>query len=271
MNRGRPRIPSVALITLALSFLWGAGSGEPRVPPDESLTPHQYQQLGLPRLGANWTAAERTRARAVLRNLAEERPEQLPRFASKTSGPVFEKLIREEFHRRGDLEGEVGSVPFGELEQMPPDDLAHLIQADTLEGIYAPECTGGLLFDRELVQFASQQLDKAMAFRSDLEADLTEVEASPARAEDFAARYGELLQAGDRVLVQILANIAAFAVAERFTPAAKADAVSHLAEQVPQILPLLSPEAAATLREVLRKASASPGADPRLETLSRQF
>lgn len=271
MNRGRPRIRSVALITLALSFSCGAGSGEPRVPPDESLTPYQYQQLGLPRLGANWTAADRTRARAVLRSLAERRPEQLPRFASETSAAVFDKLIREEFHRRGDLEGEVGSVPAGELEQMAPDDLARLIQADTLEGIYAPESTGGLIFDRELVQFAAQRLDKAMALRSDLAADLAEVEASPTRGEDSAARYRELLQAGDRALVQLLANIAAFAVAERFTPAARADAVSHLAKQVPQTVPLLSPEAQAKIREIIREASASPRADPQLETLSRQL
>jgi hypothetical protein len=271
MNRGRPGASPVAFLALALSLACGASSGEPRVPPDESLTPHQYQELGFPRLAANWTEDDRTKARGVLRSLAEDRPEQLPRFASESSGAVFAKLIHEEFDRRGDFEGEVGPVPVGELEQMEPDELAQLIQGDTLEGIYAPESTGGLLFDRELVQFASQRLAGAVAIRSDLQANLAEVEASPTRGQDFAARYRELLEFNDRMLVQLLANIAAFAGAERFTPVARSDAVSHLAEQVPLIAPLLSSEARAKLREAIREASASPGADPRLDVISRQL
>jgi hypothetical protein len=241
------------------------------VPPDESLTPHQYEELGLPSLGADWSADERTQARSVLRSLAAERPEQLPRFASASSGAVFAKLLHEEFDRRDEFEGKDGAVPVGKLERMEPDDLAHLIQADTLEGIYAPESTHGLFFDRELVQFACRRLGETVALRGDLKANLSQVEASPIRGQDHAARYRELLQFNDQVLVQVLANIAAFAVTERFTPAARSDAVSHLAEQVPQIAPLLSTDAQAKLREIIHEASASLGADPRLEALFRQL
>lgn len=271
MNRGRSGTSSVFFLALVLSLSCGASSGEPRVPPDESLTPRQYEQLGFPRLAANWTESDRTRARAVLRSLAEDRPAQLPRFASESSGTVFAKLIHEEFDRRGVLEGEIGSVPVGELEQLESDELAQLIQGDALEGIYAPESTGGLLFDRELVQFVSQRLAGAVALRSDLQAKIAEVEASPTRGQDFAARYRELLEFDDRILVQLLANATAFATAERFTPAARSDAVSLLTERIPQIVPLLSPQAQTQLREIIREASANPGADPRLEAVSGQL
>lgn len=261
----------LALLALALTLSCGASPGEPRVPPDESLSSHQYQQLGFPRLEPDWSPAERTKARSVLRSLAAERPEQLPRFASESSGVVFAKLIDEEFNRRGDFEGAVGAVPVGELEKMEADEVAHLIQGDTLEGIYAPESTGGLLFDRELVQFASHRLAKAVALRSDLQANLAEVEASPTRGQDFGARYRELLQFNDQVLVQLVANITTLAVAERFTRAARSDAAALLAEQIPQIAPLLSTEAQANLRQFIHEAGASPGADPRLKALSGRW
>jgi hypothetical protein len=271
MNRRRPRTNSVALLALALSLSCGATSGEPRVAPDESLTPDEYEQLGFPRLGPDWSEAERTKVRSILRSLAAESPTQLPRFASESSGAVFAKLLHEEFERRGEFEGEVGSLPVGKLEQLDSDALAHLIQSDTLEGIYGPESTGGLLFDRELVELVSQRLANALTLRSDLQANLSHVEASPIPGRDYAARYRESLQSYDLALVQLLSNLTSFAVAERFTPAARSDATSHLAKQIPQIAPFLSPEAQARLREFIHGASASPGADPRLGELSRRL
>jgi hypothetical protein len=244
------------------------GSHEPRIPPDDSLTPYGYRQLGFPPVEAKWSENERTRARSVLRNLAAERPNQLPRFASESSGAVFAKLLHEEFDRRGDFEGEFGSALVSELEGTGSDELAHLIQGDTLEGIYAPESTGGLLFDREIVQFASKRLAKVVALRSDLQASFAEVPVSPSRGHDLAARYHELLQINERVLVQLLANITAFAVAERFTRAARSDATSRLAENLREIAPLLSAEAQAELRGIIQEASASPDANPELDEIS---
>jgi hypothetical protein len=271
MNRARPRSRSAAFFTLALALSCGASSSEPRVPPDESLSPHEYQKLGFPPLEADWGPAERTKARSVLRGLADEHPEQLPRLASESSGAVFRKLVDEEFNRRGDFEGAINSVPVGKLEKMEDQELTRLIQRDSLEGIYAPESTGGLLFDRELVQFASRRLAKLLALRRDLQVNLAEVEESPSRGQHFAAQYRELIQFNDLAAVQLIANITAFAVAERFTPAARSDATTLLAEQIPQLASLLSTEAQARLREVLHEAGTSPEADPGLEALSGQW
>jgi hypothetical protein len=80
-----------------------------------------------------------------------------------------------------------------------------------------------------------------------------------------------MLQFNERVIVQFLGHLTVFAIAERFTPVANSDAMSHLSEQIPQLAPLLSAEAQARLRETLRRAGASERADPRLEALSRQW
>ncbi|HVN39377.1 MAG TPA: hypothetical protein VMW19_14530 [Myxococcota bacterium] len=269
MNRVRTRTGPAAFLALALTLWCGASSGEPRVPPDESLTPHEYERLGFPPLEADWNSVERTKARTVLRSLAQAHPEQLPRFASHSSGGVFAKLVDEEFNRRDDFEGEdAGSVPVGELEKMENKDLTRLIQRDTLEGIYAPESTGSLIFDRELVQFSSRRLAKLMALRNDVQARLAEVERSPSPGQDFAAQYRELIRFNDLALVQLITNVTAFAVAERFTPEARSDAGAVLAEYVPHLAPLLSPDAQERLRETIHRAAASPGADPRLKALS---
>jgi hypothetical protein len=270
MNRDRPKIRSVALLVLALSLSCSASSSDVRVPPDESLTPVEYEELGLPDLEPDWNSEERTKARSLLRRLAAERPNQLPRFASDLSGAVFAKLVHEEFDRRAEFEGTIGQLSGRELEQLDPDELARLVQGDSLEGIYGLESTGGLLFDRELVELTAQRLGEALALRTDLEANLAHVRASPELAtpeKDFTARYTEMLQINDQVLVQLLSNLAAFAIAERFTSVARSDAASHLVEQIPQIAPMLSAEAHADLREIISEAGATPGADPQLAAL----
>ena len=223
---------------------------------------------------AAWTADERKKARSVLRQLAAERPDQLPRFASESSGAVFAKLIHEEFDRRGEFEGELGSTPFGQLERLDSDELAQLIQRDSLGYIYSEQSTIGLLFDRELVELTAQQIAKNFALRADLQVKLGDVEDSAglaAREQDFQARYRELLQSIDRILVQHLSNLATFAVADQFTSTARSEAMSHLAEQVPRISPSLSAESRAVLDEIVRQASGASGADPRLVELSSQL
>ena len=57
---------------------------------DTSLTPGGYESLGLPPISDEWSASQRTKARSVLRELAFEHPERLPRFESEVSGAVFQ-------------------------------------------------------------------------------------------------------------------------------------------------------------------------------------
>lgn len=148
----------------------------------------------------------------------------------------------------------------GELEKMENDDLSRLIHRDTLEGIYSPESTDGLIFDRELVQFSSARFAKLMALRSELQASL---------AQD--GRYRELIELNDMALIELMGNVAAFARADRFTPEARSDAAAVLADQLPRLAPQLSKEGGARLREIVRQAAESPGADPQLRTLPREW
>lgn len=270
MDRGR----TTAALLLALSLPCVAGSSEVRVPPDHSLTVEEYIQLGMPPLEPDWSRDERATARSILRELGEQRPSQLPRFASDRSGPLFEKLVHEESFRREELEGRIGEMTGQEIDQLGPDELAQTIRRDSLEGIYAPEATGGLLFDRELVEMAAQRLQKALELRANIESNLAEAEAVPrssTRGKDFAARYRELLQVCDQILVQRLSQLAAFAIAEQFSPPARSDATSHLIQRVPQIAPFLSAEAGARLHEMLKDISAGASADPRLTALSQAW
>jgi hypothetical protein len=176
--------------------------------------------------------------------------------------------MHEEFERRDELEGSIGSVTVGELTAMEPEELVRLVRADTLQGIYSPESTGGLIFDREFVQFSSLQLARSLALRVDLQASLMDAEISPIPGSDQAASHRELLQHSDRLILELLQSVALFAIAERFSPAARSDAVSCLAAQLPQVAPLLSTETRAELREIVREASESERADPRLKALS---
>ena len=235
-----------------LALCCSASFGDLRIASDQSLSPEQYMELGFPDFQRDWSADERSKARSLLRQLAEESPTQLPRYESQSSGAVFAKLIHEEFQRRGDFEGALWEVPVGKPEQHDPEELTRLVQSDSLEGIYGPSLTGGLLFDRELVELAARELTKALKVRSNLASNLAQLEADPGPSthrRDLAARSREVLESIDGVFVQRFSQLAAFAVAERFTPAARGDATAHLADQIPLIAPLLSAEARANLRE----------------------
>ena len=256
---------------LALVFSCGASPDSGQVPPDLSLTIDQYLVLGIPKLELDWTADQRSMVRSILRKLAEHDPVQLPRFASDRSGSLFEKLVQEEIFRRSGSEGEIGNMPGRELDQLTGDQFAQIAHRGSLAGIYAPESTGGLLFDRELVEIGAHQLRKILKLRAEIAEKLADAEASfttDLRGQDFATRYRELLRTSDGVLVQQLLQMAAFAIAESATPPARDDATSHILEQVPQIAPLLSIELRGLLGEALREASAAPTADPRLAELS---
>lgn len=258
-----------ACLVLALTIACGASASELPIARDESLTLDQYVQLGFPELGVDWSSDERATVRTLLRDLAGQRPTQLPRFASERSGALFQKLISEEFFRRTAAEGAIGRLTGSELEQLSADELARAIDSDSLPGIYSPKSTG-LVFDRELVEFAAQQLAQAVRIRGDMEESLARLESEPtlgAHGEDFVNRYSSQLEDSDPIVVQSFLQLVSAAVAERFTREARAEAAAHLVKQIPQIAPTLSPEARSDLREVLRGASATPGADPQLEAL----
>ena len=67
--------------------------GEPKSPPDLSLTPEQYIKLGLPAYDRPWSGTDMASAAKVLAALASKDPGQLPRYQSPRSGKVFSRLV----------------------------------------------------------------------------------------------------------------------------------------------------------------------------------
>lgn len=226
--------------------------------------------MGMPGLEPDWSADQRSTARLILHQVAERDPAQLPRFLSERSGALFEKLVHEEFVRRGYLEGPIGKMTGPELDSLTPDALAQMVHQDTLESIYTPESTGGLLFDRELVEMTAQRLAAALRLRAEIETSHREAQAhSTADLDDeIESKYHELSQASDSILLLPLSQLAEFAIAERCSPAARADATSHLVQQVPQVTTFMSPDHLTQLHGILEDARAAPEADPRLSALA---
>lgn len=74
-----------------------AGFGDARArtqePADRSLTVAEYEALGIPATDHRWSADELGTAVSLLARLAEKHPEQLPRYESARSGPVFHRLV----------------------------------------------------------------------------------------------------------------------------------------------------------------------------------
>jgi hypothetical protein len=274
-RRNTAKVFTIA-VSAGLAFTFPA-SGETRVPADRSLTLAQYIDLGMPSSEAGWTAAERSTARGVLRKLASQDPTRLPRFKSERSGALFEKLTQEEVFRRDALEGRIGEMTSHEFDQHGNKEFAELAYSDSLEAIYAPESTGGLLFDRELIQISELQLTKLLQLRAESEAVQAKLDATPSSSErgddpDRAPAVDPTLHKAylkglDHLLLVGTSKLAVFSIAKDFTAEARADAASHLIEHVPQIVPLLSEESRARLDKILREVSSTPGADPRLAAL----
>jgi len=62
------------------------------VVPDRSLPVEQYVALGVPPMDQPWSSSDLSVAARVLAQLAEDKGDQLPRFASAKSGEVFARL-----------------------------------------------------------------------------------------------------------------------------------------------------------------------------------
>lgn len=59
---------------------------------DKSLTVAEYEKLGMPSVKKKWILDDYKKAADIVSQL-KKTPEKLPRFQSKTSGPVFAKFI----------------------------------------------------------------------------------------------------------------------------------------------------------------------------------
>ena len=65
---------------------------QPPTQPDESLTPKEYVNLGMPEPDRIWLSRDMEKAADVLTALVKSNPRALPRYRSARSGPVFARI-----------------------------------------------------------------------------------------------------------------------------------------------------------------------------------
>ena len=84
------------LFTAAASDLLQAQTAsaapDAKIPADHSLTSNDYIKLGVPAADRTWGGPDMARAAKALTALAEKHPEQLPRYNSKRSGDLFNRI-----------------------------------------------------------------------------------------------------------------------------------------------------------------------------------
>ncbi len=114
IDRVMTRCGAVLLFVAAsLCLQCTAGATAPLGPPppkpkevaDHSLSIEAYAKLGIPALDLKWTEEDGAKAVSILVKLAKDDISKLPRYGSKFSGPVFEKLCQTEMRSVGSLLG----------------------------------------------------------------------------------------------------------------------------------------------------------------------
>jgi hypothetical protein len=69
---------------------------QPVAPEDRSLTIEAYLQLGMPSPDREWNSEDYEQAVIVLKSLATQNPLKLPRYDSKVSGKMFQRIVSRE-------------------------------------------------------------------------------------------------------------------------------------------------------------------------------
>src|SRR5437773_8872359 len=82
-------LPLAAIILFATVIR----AADPVALPDQSLTTEAYMKLGIPSPERRWTAKDYAKAIPILQQLAKAAPSQLPRYQSKSSGAVFDRVV----------------------------------------------------------------------------------------------------------------------------------------------------------------------------------
>jgi hypothetical protein len=114
-------------------------------PLDNSLSPREYVQLGMPAPEGTWGREEYQRALQVLTELVEKDQTLLPRFGSPTSGGVFERLTASD------------NLSILTVEALPIETRLNLgmelqAAAKSLLMVYLKPASQNVLFDDELVE-----------------------------------------------------------------------------------------------------------------------
>lgn len=88
----QPIVTSPADTAIADPDVVTAPQPDIQAPADESLTVDAYIRLGMPSHDRVWSGADMSQAARILQALSQQNPEQLPRYQSERSSPVFARM-----------------------------------------------------------------------------------------------------------------------------------------------------------------------------------
>jgi hypothetical protein len=135
----------------------GLVMAEQVVPPDESLPLEEYEALGMPDPAESWKAHEYREALRVLEQLERQ---HFPRYGSRRSGILFERLLVTD---KGQAD------PFFHESARTVEDIFRDISP--LSRIYGPRQEDDFFFDRELIEIQVANLEEHLkVYRSKSEA-----------------------------------------------------------------------------------------------------
>ena len=235
------------IVVLLLGFVFCGAAGVQRfVPSDGSLSIDEYVSIGVPELDHPWSLEEQDQALDALARLDRE---QLPRYESKESGALFERLLESD-EARGDLLTAAVST----AEEL-------ILGSRSARILYALKQDDALLFDRELLELIAQSatgiaesLREAAELRERLgmrePAAATDVGAG--RLERSLQRHARMMELSEAALQRELLALVELASFKATRESTRIALVERLAGLIPEAVGLLPPEGRAGLRVALR-------------------
>jgi len=216
-------------------------------PADASLTTQEYVQLGVPDPARPWTGAELGQAVRALTQLAQQRPDALPRHQSPRSGVLFARLTTTpDLSSLGDQDAT--------LEQRGRTAEAFLAAASPMFGLYEAALARGAVDNRDAIEVVGWQyrcLAAVLGFAAEAGPQLDPED--PEHAARLKAFDAARADAGSAVKFTVDAMRASSTSADE-----RRTLLGQLQETFPTILPTLTASAQSELLTSLRQLDADP-------------
>ena len=229
----------------------GEAINRPPIAVDHSLTVEAYVQLGMPSPDKVWTPQDFLQAGGVLRNISQKNPEELPRFGSKSSGRLFDRICARENLA-------------GILDKNSPLNVRISLVAKYLEGAglmlkaYVEPAIRDTVLDVEMVEIMGLTLKgelTAIDLGNRFQASI------PKDDPKLAARKAGLSQMAEGVATSFEGGIISLSETKTYRNAARLKLCGYLQETLPSAIPELPDSAKNRLLRRIKEAQKSESND----------
>lgn len=224
---------------------------------DQSLIADQYITLGMPSYDRTWVGQDMATVASKLQVLARTAPEQLPRFNSSRSGPMFARIVARD------------NLDFFRARSLPlasrfPQALDYIDSLNAISKLYMSAFVAKKVTGDELVELMGAELRAAQ-----VELELVD-EFLPTLSKDdpkYPVRMEGLANMRQGLATVVVGNITTLTEARVYDAATRLKLVGYCRETFPSILSKLS---APSRAEVLRRLDEIVD-DPRVRELRPQL